>query len=213
MIWRTCGSESASSARSAYSTRAVGFCGPTDTTPSAVLRVGVVADLAEPAGQLGGRAERGHPIAPDQPGDRRVVDARLLRQLALRHLLGLELGSKPLVECAAVLGRHARLGLGSGARCAGSTGVSDAHGARAQSPVRTGARPVRAAPRVCVGSGAVAWRCRGVVRSGEPDAPGPSDPAGPPGRQVAGAAPRSAATARPVRVGSAKPRTGSSRSR
>ena len=36
MICRTCGSESASSARSAYSTRAVGFCGPTDTTPSAV---------------------------------------------------------------------------------------------------------------------------------------------------------------------------------
>ena len=36
MIWRTCGSERASSARSAYSTRAVGFCGPTDTTPRAV---------------------------------------------------------------------------------------------------------------------------------------------------------------------------------
>ena len=35
MIWRTWGSDSASSARSAYSTRAVGFCGPTDTTPSA----------------------------------------------------------------------------------------------------------------------------------------------------------------------------------
>ena len=37
MIWRTCGSVSASSARSAYSTRAVGFCGPTDTTPRAAL--------------------------------------------------------------------------------------------------------------------------------------------------------------------------------
>ena len=31
-------------------------------------------------------------------------------KLALRHLLGLELGSQPFVESAAVIGRHARSG-------------------------------------------------------------------------------------------------------
>ena len=67
MIWRTCGSARDSSARSAYSTRAVGFCGPIDTTLSAAGRVGIVADLAEAAGQLGGRPERGHPVPADQP--------------------------------------------------------------------------------------------------------------------------------------------------
>jgi hypothetical protein len=35
-----------------------------------------------------------------------MIDARLLRELSLRHLLGLELGSKPLVERATVLGGH-----------------------------------------------------------------------------------------------------------
>ncbi len=33
MIWRTCGSDRSSSARSAYSTRAVGFVGPDATMP------------------------------------------------------------------------------------------------------------------------------------------------------------------------------------
>src|SRR4051812_28097770 len=70
--------------------------------------VGVVADLAQAPGELGRRAEGRHPITADQPGDGRVVDAGLLGKLALRHLLGLELGSQPLVECAAVVGRHAR---------------------------------------------------------------------------------------------------------
>ena len=157
MIWRTCGSVSASSARSAYSTRAVGFCGPMDTTPSAVLRVGVVADLAQPAGQLGGRAEGRHPVAADEPGDRRVVDTRLLRQLALRHLLGLELGSQPFVECAAVLGRHARLGLGSRVPCAGSTAVSSAWSVRPNHPLVPRAGALR------VGTREVWW---GRVRSG-----------------------------------------------
>jgi len=35
-----------------------------------------------------------------------VIDARLLRQLALGHLLGLELRAQPLVEGAAVLDTH-----------------------------------------------------------------------------------------------------------
>jgi hypothetical protein len=110
MIWRTCGSRRSSSARSAYSTRAVGFVAPDATRPEVLGRVGVVAQLAQTAGQLRRRAERRHPIAADQARDRRVIDARLLGELALRHLLGLELGSQPLVERATVLGGHDGVG-------------------------------------------------------------------------------------------------------
>ena len=35
-----------------------------------------------------------------------MIDAGLLGELTLRHLLGLELGSKPFVERSSVLGRH-----------------------------------------------------------------------------------------------------------
>ena len=106
MIWRTCGSVRRSSARSAYSTRAVGFVDAGGDEPQVLRGVGVVAQLAQAAGQLGRGPERRHPVAADQPRDRRVVDARLLGELSLRHLLGLELGSKPFVERSSVLGRH-----------------------------------------------------------------------------------------------------------
>ena len=77
-----------------------------------VLRgVRVVAQLAQAAGQLGGGAQRRGPVAADEAGDRRVVDARRLGQLALRHLLGLELCAQPLVEGAAVLLGHYRWAL------------------------------------------------------------------------------------------------------
>ena len=110
MIWRTCGSLSISSARRAYSTRAVGFVGPGGDQAEVLRRVGILAELAQAAGELGRGAERRHAVAADQAGDRRVVDARLLGELPLRHLLGLELGSQPLVERATVLGGHASLG-------------------------------------------------------------------------------------------------------
>ena len=106
MIWRTCGSLRTSSARSAYSTRAVGFGGARRHQAEVLRRVGVLAQLAQAAGQLGGGSERRHPVAADQPRDRRVVDARLLGELPLGHLLGLELGSQPFVEGSSVLGRH-----------------------------------------------------------------------------------------------------------
>ena len=70
-------------------------------------RVGVVAQLTQAASELGGGAQRGHAVTADQPGDGRVIDTRLLGELALRHLLGLELGSKPFVERSAVLAGHA----------------------------------------------------------------------------------------------------------
>ena len=110
MIWRTCASVSRSSARRAYSTRAVGFVAPAATSPRYCGRVGVVAELAQAAGQLGGGAERRHAVAADQSRDRRVIDARLLGELPLRHLLGLELGSQPFVERSAVLARHCGVG-------------------------------------------------------------------------------------------------------
>jgi hypothetical protein len=69
-------------------------------------RIRVVAQLAKTASELGGGPERRHPVATDQPGDRGVIHARLLSELPLRHLLGLELGSKPFVERSAVLGGH-----------------------------------------------------------------------------------------------------------
>src|SRR4029077_5018212 len=72
-----------------------------------VLRgVGILAQLAEAAGQLRRGDQRRHAVAADESRDRRVIDARLLGELALRHLLGLELGSKPFVERSAVRGRH-----------------------------------------------------------------------------------------------------------
>ena len=92
MTWRTCASLRQSSERSAYSTRAVGLVVAGADEAEVLRRVRVVAQLAQAAGELGRGAERRRPIAADQARDRRVVDARLLRELALRHLLGLELG-------------------------------------------------------------------------------------------------------------------------
>jgi deoxyribonuclease-4 len=69
--------------------------------------VGLLADLAQPARQLGGGAERRHAVTLDQTGDGRVVDTRLERQLALAHLLFLQLTAKPAVERPRRLERHA----------------------------------------------------------------------------------------------------------
>ena len=114
MIWRTCGSVRSSSARSEYSTRAVGFIDAGGHQAEVLRRIGVVTQLAQAARQFRGGAERWHAVAADEPGDRRVIDARLLGELALRHLLGLELGSQPFIEGSAVLGRHVREGAPSG---------------------------------------------------------------------------------------------------
>src|SRR4051812_15155745 len=69
-------------------------------------RVRVLPQLAESAGELGCSPERRHPVATDQPRDGRVVNARLLGELPLRHLLGFELGPEPFVERSSVLSRH-----------------------------------------------------------------------------------------------------------
>ena len=69
-------------------------------------RVGVVPQLAQAPGQLGRRAQRWHTVAADEPGDRGMVHAGLLGKLPLRHLLGFELSSKPVVERSAVLSGH-----------------------------------------------------------------------------------------------------------
>ena len=71
-----------------------------------VRSLGFVAQLAQAAGELGGCAERRCAVAADQPRDRRMIDARLLRQLALRHLLRLKLSPQPLVEGSPVLDAH-----------------------------------------------------------------------------------------------------------
>ena len=173
MTWRTCASHSYSSARSAYSTRAVGSRPPADDQTEIGRRVGVVAQLAQAAGELGGGPEGRHPIAADQSGDRGMVDTRLLRQLALRHLLGLELGPQPFVEGSAVLGRHA------GCQAPWRSGHDDRddphyrrHGIAPVSPVRT--RPVTTC---AIRSGLVRCRC---VRSAAPTGPsgGPRQAAG-----------------------------------
>ena len=106
MIWRTCGSlrQLVGAERVLDASGRVRRAGGDEA--EVLRRVGVVAELAEAAGELGRGAERRHAVAADQPGDRRMVDARLLGELALRHLLGLELGSQPLVERATVLGGH-----------------------------------------------------------------------------------------------------------
>ena len=153
MIWRTCGSQRSSSARSAYSTRAVGFVAPEATRPEVLRRVGVVAQLAQATSELRRGPEGRHPIAADQPGDRRVIDARLLGELALRHLLGLELGSKPFVERSAVLGGHAVVGRSvtrASLWCRDVRMITNRRGAPV-SPVRTGAVPE------CPLGGAVRW--------------------------------------------------------
>ena len=62
--------------------------------------------VAQALGQLGGRTEGGRAIATEQTRDRGVVHAGLLRQLALGHLLGLELSPQPFVEGAWVLDAH-----------------------------------------------------------------------------------------------------------
>ena len=172
MIWRTCGSDRRSSARSAYSTRAVGLVAPGGDEPQVLRGVGVVAQLAQPAGQLGRGPERRHPVTADQPGDRRVIDARLLGQLPLRHLLGLELGSKPFVERSAVLSGHAAWALLGACRvrsmplvrCLDAAMMRRA-GSTPVSPVGTGRRRAR---RAC-GNGRERWG-RSSVRWGRSDA-------------------------------------------
>ena len=123
MIWRTCGSDE----ELVGAQRVLDACRRVRRAcrdqAEVLRRIGVVAQLAKPASELGGGAEGRHPVAADQPRDRRVVDAGLLRQLALRHLLGLELGSKPFVERSAVLGGHAAWALLDGSRD-GPTGRS-----------------------------------------------------------------------------------------
>jgi hypothetical protein len=69
-------------------------------------RVGVVADLAQTAGELRGGSEGWHSVAANQPRDRRVIHAGLLCKLTLGHLLGLELCPQPLIECSAILSSH-----------------------------------------------------------------------------------------------------------
>ena len=117
MIWRTCGSRQqlVGAQRVLDAGRRVGRPGGHEA--QVLRRVGVVAQLAQPAGELGGGPEGRHPVTADQPRDRRVIDAGLLGELALRHLLGLELGSKPFVERSAVLGGHAAWALLGRAAC------------------------------------------------------------------------------------------------
>src|SRR3990170_2188313 len=66
-----------------------------------------LADLAQAARQPGGGAERRHPVTLDQSGDGRVIDPRLEGQLALAHLLLLQLAAEPAVEGVWRLERHA----------------------------------------------------------------------------------------------------------
>ena len=106
MTWRTCGSLRRSSERSAYSTRAVGWLVDDGRRPKYCGRLALVTQLAQAARQLGGGAERRRAVAAHEARDRRVIDTGLLRQLALRHLLRLELGPQPLVEGPTVLDAH-----------------------------------------------------------------------------------------------------------
>src|SRR6188508_2243199 len=72
-----------------------------------VLRsLGLVAQLPEAASELGGGPKRGGSVTPNKARDGRVIDTRLLRQLALRHLLRLELGPQPIVEGPSVMDAH-----------------------------------------------------------------------------------------------------------
>ena len=106
MIWRTCASVRSSSARRAYRPEPSDWSIPTRRDPgTAGCRRRRAA--REDRGPAWWRCRGTASDRPDQPRDRRMVDARLLGQLALRHLLGLELRSKPFVERSAVLGGHA----------------------------------------------------------------------------------------------------------
>ena len=175
MIWRTCGSRE----QVVRAQRVLDPGGrvrrPGGDEAQVLRRVRVVAQLAQAAGQLGRRPEGRHPIAADEPGDRRVIDAGLLGQLPLRHLLGLELGSQPLVERSAVLGRHVCLGAPWADRCGsgparGASMPDDADAARAC--ITRWYRVGRARRRRC-GAG----RCGAVVGGplGSPMRLGPHD--------------------------------------
>ena len=173
MIWRTCGSLSRSSARSAYSTRGGRVHRPGRDETEVLRRVRVVPKLAQATGELGRRPEGRHPIAADQAGDGRVVHARLLRQLALRHLLGFELGPQPLVEGSAVLCRHVEVGAPSGSAIVrgSSPRVIATIGwglAASVSPVGTDGRD----PRPGVGERTVRWGRAGSGAAGVGAAPG-----------------------------------------
>jgi hypothetical protein len=89
-----------------------------------------------------------------------VIDAGLLCELSLRHLLGLELGSKPFIECAAVLAGHClvrRSVRRARGVCRAHRTIPSGH-SPAVSPVRTPTEPSRAegwvgCGAVCHGSG------------------------------------------------------------
>ena len=70
-----------------------------------------------------------------------MIDARLLGELALRHLLGLELGSKPFVERSAVLGGHAAWALPGALPAAADCRVVGASMRRMMLRRRTGLYP------------------------------------------------------------------------
>jgi hypothetical protein len=74
--------------------------------PQVLRGVGVVTQFTQPASEFRGSSQRGHPIAPDEPGNGGMIHPGLLGELSLRHLLGFELGSQPLVERSTVLARH-----------------------------------------------------------------------------------------------------------
>ena len=84
-----------------------GILDPTTDQAEVLRTVVVLAELAQAAGQLRRRSERRHAVAAHEAGDRRVVHARLLGELPLRHLLGFELRSQPLVEGSAIGPGHA----------------------------------------------------------------------------------------------------------
>ena len=63
-------------------------------------------NLAEATRQLGGRSQRWHAVALDQARDRRVIDARLQGELALTHLLFLQLVGEARGDLLPALGDH-----------------------------------------------------------------------------------------------------------
>jgi hypothetical protein len=103
MSSRTSASVRDSSPRRAYSTRV----GPGVERGEVGRTLGLVVDLTKAAGELRGRTERRHAVALDQPADRGVIHAGLERQLALAHLLLLQLAAQPGIEGSRRLKCHA----------------------------------------------------------------------------------------------------------
>src|SRR5664280_2523508 len=105
MIARTWVSLSRSSSRRACSTPAAGG-NPADAV--AVDPVEAVCHAESVREQRGG-TERWGPVSTHQARDRRMVDARLLRQLTLRQLPRPELDTEPVAESAAAGLRRAHV--------------------------------------------------------------------------------------------------------